>query len=117
MGLASFGVVAFSGAKSITNWHGQADVYALSIETARSLTARTEVGAYVAPQVVWQPRSWYGYRFGNGNEKVRAIGAGGLIRHRRGRFFVELSAGPLWSEKQVPAIERVLFCVTTLSMM
>ena len=104
--------VSLSGGKSITNRHGQADLYSVTLELTREWPARTELGLYVAPQTVWQPRSWFGYEYGNGNERVNAIGAGAVVRHFFGPLFVELSAGPLWSEKQVPAATSQLNFVT-----
>ena len=96
---------------SITNWHGQADVHSLTVEATRG--SRTEVGVWASPQVVWQPRSWYGARFGDGDEKIYGVALGGVIRrHLPRQWFVELSAGPMWTEKQVPAATSQMNFVT-----
>src|SRR5688572_6147624 len=56
-----------------------------------------------------QPRSWFGNAFGEGDEKVQAIGSALLARRNfftdsaRANLFVEISSGPMWSEKRVPA--------------
>jgi hypothetical protein len=57
----------------------------------------------VAPHVFFQPRSWFGYQYGDGNEKVLAISGSLLFRRRFGQFYVEASTGPMWAEKAVPA--------------
>ncbi|HEX6179122.1 MAG TPA: acyloxyacyl hydrolase [Thermoanaerobaculia bacterium] len=101
----------FATGTSITNWHGQADVHAVTIEAARGNA--TELGVWASPQVIWQPRSWYGERFGDGDEKIYGMAIGGVIRRRlTSRFFVELSAGPMWTEKQVPAATSRMNFVT-----
>jgi hypothetical protein len=101
--------VSMTGGKSITTWHGQADYQSLNIELSRALSHRTEVGFIVAPTQLWQPRSWFGDQYGDGNEKVQAISGAFLLRRHFGdtnravRLYVEGAVGPMWSEKQVPA--------------
>ncbi len=101
--------VFVGGGKSITTWHGQADLQAISVEYTRARSRRTDLGIALEPQILWQPRSWFGYDFGNGNEKVRAIAALVVARRRfwtnsaRLQPYIEGSIGPIWAEKQVPA--------------
>jgi hypothetical protein len=100
--------VLATGGKSITTWHGQADVHLLQIELGRALSPRTSVAIAAGPVNLWQPRSWFGYDYGNGNEQVRGISASLLIRRRfriesRVQPYVEGSIGPMYAEKQVPA--------------
>lgn len=96
------------GGKSTTTWHGQADLQALNLELGRALSPRTSVGLVVAPMNLWQPRSWFGDQFGDGNESVRALSASLLVR-RTFRVqssiqpYLEMSTGPMIAEKQVPA--------------
>lgn len=92
-----------TGGKSTTTWHGQADLQAVNVELARALSPRTEVGFVGATMNLWQPRSWFGAEFGDGNERVRALSGSLLARRTFGRFYLEGSTGPMWAEKRVPA--------------
>jgi Lipid A 3-O-deacylase (PagL). len=97
-----------TGGKSTTNWHGQADLQAINFEAGRALTRRTTVGVVVSALNLWQPRSWFGDLYGDGNESVRAVSTALLLRHSwRGdkpiRPYVEISTGPMYAEKRVPA--------------
>ncbi|HEX8173112.1 MAG TPA: acyloxyacyl hydrolase [Thermoanaerobaculia bacterium] len=95
--------------KSITTWHGQADVQLLNVELSKALSPRSDAGFVLAPVSLWQPRSWFGDQFGDGNETVRAISGSLLVRRNFRvdaptlRWFVEGSTGPMWAEKRVPA--------------
>ncbi|HVE71424.1 MAG TPA: acyloxyacyl hydrolase [Thermoanaerobaculia bacterium] len=96
------------GGKSTTTWHGQADLQALNLELGHALTPRTTVGVVIAPVNLWQPRSWFGDQFGDGNESVRALSAALLLRHkwREGHSiqpYIEVATGPMYAEKRVPA--------------
>ena len=102
-------VVSGAGGQSHKTWHGQADVQALNIELGKALSPRTEVAFMASPMNLWQPRSWFGDQFGDGNETVRAIAASVLVRHRlnvdssRVQFYGEAGTGPMWAEKAIPA--------------
>lgn len=96
------------GGKSTTTWHGQADLQALNLELGHALSPRTTVGVVIAPMNLWQPRSWFGDQFGDGSESVRALSASLLVRRTfRERSsiqpYLELSTGPMFAEKRVPA--------------
>lgn len=97
-----------SGGKSVTTWHGQADLQAVTLELGRSLSPRTTVAIAATPMTLWQPRSWFGDQFGDGNESVRALHAALLIRRTfrtesQLQWYVEGATGPMISEKRVPA--------------
>lgn len=98
-----------SGGRSQQNWHGQADVDAINFEFIRDWKPRTEVGFVIAPTVITQPRSWFGDAFGDPHEKARALSGSLLIRHRfmaesrRVQPYIELSTGPMWATRRVPA--------------
>lgn len=97
-----------AGGKSITTWHGQADFQAIDFELARPLSPRTDLAVVASPIFLWQPRSWFGNQFGDGNERVRAGAVSLRVRYKlfgesRLRPYVEASTGPMWAEKQVPA--------------
>lgn len=95
--------------KSITTWHGQADLQSAGIEYTRPRSPRTDLGIAIALQVLWQPRSWFGNLYGDGNEQVRALAASVIVRRRfyatssRLQPYIEGSIGPMWAEKQIPA--------------
>lgn len=97
-----------AGGKSTTNWHGQADVQLLQLELGRALSPRTTVALVGGAVNLWQPRSWFGDLYGDGNESVRALSASLLLRHTwkpgaRVRPYVEAATGPMVAEKRVPA--------------
>lgn len=100
--------VSAIGGKSITTWHGQADVQAVSFEMGRALSPRTTFAVVLSPMTLWQPRSWFGDDFGDGNESVRAM-HGALLLRRTFRtqsnvqWYVDGSTGPMFAEKRVPA--------------
>lgn len=100
--------ISAAGGKSVTTWHGQADVQALHIEMGRRLSDRTTVALVASPMNFWQPRSWFGSQFDDGNETVRAFSLSLLGRRtfRRGsplEWFIEGSTGPMVAGKRVPA--------------
>lgn len=96
------------GGKSTTTWHGQADVHAVSFEMGRALSPRTTFAVVVSPMTMWQPRSWFGDDFGDGNESVKAIHGALLLRRTfrtrsRVQWYLDGSTGPMFAEKRVPA--------------
>lgn len=102
-------VVSGTGGQSHKTWHGQADIQSLNLEVGKALSPRTEVAFVLSPMNLWQPRSWFGDQFGDGNESVHAINASVLVRHRlnvsssRVHYYGEAAMGPLWAEKAIPA--------------
>jgi hypothetical protein len=105
----SYVMVSVAGGRSHRTWHGQADVQALNLEIGKTLSPRTEIAFVASPINLWQPRSWFGDEFGDGNESVRALAASLLVRYRlntgssRVQFYGEAATGPTWAEKAIPA--------------
>jgi Lipid A 3-O-deacylase (PagL) len=100
--------VLVSGGKSLTSWHGQADMQAVHFELGRALSRRTTVALVASPIHIWQPRSWFGDQYGDGSESVQAISAGLLVRRTFRtdaplQWYLEGSTGPMVAEKRVPA--------------
>lgn len=100
--------IAATGGKSVTTWHGQADVQALHLELGHALSPRTSVVLQAGTVNLWQPRSWFGDQYGDGNESVRAVSAALLLRRTfrtesRVQWYVEGGTGPMYAEKRVPA--------------
>jgi len=89
--------------KSMTSWHGQADLESVNFEFGRALRKHYDVAFVAAPTNITQPVSWFGNAFGDGNEHVHAISGSLLVRRNWRRVYAELSSGPLWAEKRVPA--------------
>lgn len=102
-------VISAAGGQSHRTWHGQADVQSLSLEIGKAFSPHLEVAFALSPTNLWQPRSWFGDQFGDGNENVRAIAASVLARYRlnvdssRVHFYGEAGTGPMWAEKAIPA--------------
>ncbi|HEV7764945.1 MAG TPA: acyloxyacyl hydrolase [Thermoanaerobaculia bacterium] len=102
-------VISGAGGQSHRTWHGQANIQSLNIEVGKAFSPRTEVAFVLSPMNLWQPRSWFGDQFGDGNESVHAIGASVLVRHRlnvsssRVHFYGDAAMGPMWAEKAIPA--------------
>lgn len=98
-----------TGGKSVTTWHGQMDLQALNVELAHPLSPRLDVAFGFAAVNLWQPRSWFGNQFGDGNESVRGLAASVLVRRnfftdaRRLHAYVEGGTGPMVAEERVPA--------------
>ena len=96
-----------TGGKSWTNWHGQADMQTLNFELSHAFSPRYEAGVVFAPMNFYQPRSWFGYQFGDGSEQVQAASVSMLGRRTfrvdaPTNVYVEASTGPMWSEERVP---------------
>jgi len=100
-------VYAFGG-KSMTGRIGQADIEAVNFELGHAMSHRTEYGVVIAPMNIRQAKSGYEEQFGDDYHNVRAISTSLFIRRHFGggsrvRPYLELSSGPVWSEKRVPA--------------
>jgi len=101
-------VYAFGG-KSMTGRIGQADIEAVNFELGHAMSHRTEYGVVIAPMNIRQAKSGYEEQFGDGYHNVRAVSTSLFARYHFGgnssrvRPFAELSSGPVWSEKRVPA--------------
>ncbi len=97
------------GGKSETTWHGQMDIQAVNFELAHTISPRYEVGVAVAPMSIWEPRNWFGNESPDGNQRVMAISGLALGRMHfftdaeRLSAYAEVSGGPMWAERQVPA--------------
>jgi hypothetical protein len=101
--------VAVAGGKSTTTWHGQADLQAVNVSLVHPLSPRTDLSFGISPVTLWQPRSWFGDQFGDGNENVRAVATSLMLRRTFNRdshhlqWYVEGGTGPMIAEKRVPA--------------
>jgi hypothetical protein len=104
---ASMRVYAIGG-KSMQNWHGQATIESVNIEWYKPYRGWGDFALVLSPYKVSQPRSWFGDKYGDGEESVRA-GSAALLYRRRFRTdepvqtFVEISSGPMWASRRIPA--------------
>lgn len=99
-----------AGGKSTTNWHGQSDLQSLSLDITKASLTRwhLDLGVTASVHSLWQPKSWFGDRYGDGGETVFATSVALVARHefaRRGAIepYVEVSSGPIYSDKNLPA--------------
>ncbi|HKO55935.1 MAG TPA: acyloxyacyl hydrolase [Thermoanaerobaculia bacterium] len=101
--------IYLASGRSIQTWHGQANMESIQFELARNWSPRTELGLIVAPMNVQQPRSWFGNKYGDPDETARGAALSPMIRRRFFRNwrsfepFAELSSGPMWTTRRVPA--------------
>jgi len=110
--------VYLGNAKSDTNRHGQSRFRLISFE----LTGRPELMKYTDRYLpnaragvdvnyadVRQPRSWFGYTYGDPDDSVRAEWAHFFIRNywrtssNTLRPYADIGTGPMWSNRRIPA--------------
>ena len=68
----------------------------------------TEAGMSVSYSAIHQARSWFGYQYGEPDDRIRGVGTFFFLRHlwRPGldiQPYAELGTGPMWSNRRVPA--------------
>ena len=110
--------VYLGDARSDTNRHGQSRFRLISFE----LLGRPELMRYVERYLpnaragvdinysdVRQPRSWFGYTYGDPDDSVRAEWAHFFIRNywrpssNTLRPYADIGTGPMWSNRRIPA--------------
>jgi hypothetical protein len=110
--------VYFGDARSETNRHGQSRFRTISFE----LTGRPRLLEYIDRYLpdaragvgidysdVRQPRSWFGYTYGDPDDSVRAEWAHFFFRNywrtssNTLRPYVDIGTGPMWSNRRIPA--------------
>jgi lipid A 3-O-deacylase PagL len=97
--------VSTSAGQSQSSWHGQASFRSIQFEVSgRARIFRTfDTGAAITYSDIRQPRSWFGHRYGDPDDKVRGEALYVFLRRDRGRAFADLGTGPMWSNRRVPA--------------
>ncbi len=90
------------------NFHGHSVFRAIHFELAgRSALAqrwlRADAGASVSYSDIRQARSWFGYRYGDPDDSVRAVSSFFFVRRQWRMTYAELGTGPMWSNRRVPA--------------
>ena len=100
--------VLLSSGRSPMNFHGHSVFRTIHFELAgQSRLARrwlkSDAGIAISYSDVRQARSWFGYRYGDPDDSVRAVSSFFFVR-RHGRYgYAELGTGPMWSNRRVPA--------------
>lgn len=110
--------IYLANAKSETNRHGQSRFRMISFELIgrpklprllERYLPNARAGVDIDYSDVRQPRSWFGYTYGDPDDSVRAEWAHFFIRQYWGsssntlRPYVDLGTGPMWSNRRIPA--------------
>src|SRR5260370_41712116 len=104
-------------ASSESNRHGQSRFRTISFElTGRPKLLRlidrylpnARLGVDIDYADVRQPRSWFGYTYGDPDDSVRAEWAHFFVRQywrtsSNVRPYVDIGTGPMWSNRRIPA--------------
>jgi hypothetical protein len=96
------------GGRSFKTWHGQSTMTSLHLEWSQPFRWKTQIALDLAPYNFTEPRSWFGNKYHDPNETVRAIGAALLLRRTFraqsvARTYIELGTGPMKSTRRLPA--------------
>jgi len=95
-----------TGGKSMTSYHGQADVQSINLEWSARRWKNTDAGFVIGSELLWHPTSWFGGRDHSPYEKVRGLATSLVVRHylqSHPSWYGEISSGPMWSAREVPA--------------
>jgi hypothetical protein len=100
--------VDLSSGKSPMNFHGRSVFRSIHFEVAgESALARrwlhADAGASISYSDIRQARSWFGYRYGDPDDSVRAVSTFFFVRRYWNWMYAELGTGPMWSNRRVPA--------------
>jgi hypothetical protein len=109
--------IYLADAKSETNRHGQSRFRTISFELmGRPKLSRllerylpdARLGLDIDYADVRQPRSWFGYTYGDPDDSVRAEWAHFFVRQYWRKSsnlqpYVDIGTGPMWSNRRIPA--------------
>ncbi len=109
--------IYLANAKSETNRHGQSRFRMISFELmGRPKLSRllerylpdARLGVDIDYADVRQPRSWFGYTYGDPDDSVRAEWAHFFVRQywrtsSNVRPYIDIGTGPMWSNRRIPA--------------
>jgi hypothetical protein len=123
--------VYLGGARSETNRHGQSRFRSIGFELAGRPRLLHSVERYL-PNAragvdldyadVRQPRSWFGYTYGDPDDSVRAEWAHFFIRNywrtssNTLRPYADIGTGPMWSNRRIPAATSKLNATSQLGL-
>ena len=104
-----------SGGQSPTTSHGRDVFRSAELEVTcpwpllERLLPGARGGAAITYNAIRQARSWFGYQFGEPDDRVTAVSSfffarrSWLAESAVARPYVELGIGPMWSNRRVPA--------------
>jgi len=100
--------VDLSSGRSPMNFHGHSVFRSIHFEVVgESALARrwlhADAGASIAYSDIRQARSWFGYRYGDPDDSVRAVSTFFFVRRYWNQLYAEVGTGPMWSNRRVPA--------------
>ena len=110
--------IYLGNARSDTNRHGQSRFRLISFELmgrpalmkyVERYLPNARAGADINYSDVRQPRSWFGYTYGDPDDSVRAEWAHFFIRNywrtssKTLQPYVDIGTGPMWSNRRIPA--------------
>jgi len=100
--------IFLSSGRSPMNFHGHSVFRTIQFEIAgQSRLARrwlkSNAGISISYSDIRQARSWFGYRYGDPDDSVRAVSSFFFVRRQWRYGYAELGTGPMWSNRRVPA--------------
>jgi hypothetical protein len=101
--------VYLSRGASPQNFHGHSLFWTIHFEVTGDSKfvgrwiPNAEVGTSIAYSDIKQARSWFGYRYGDPDDRVRAVSSYFFVRKPWRAAYIELGTGPMWSNRRVPA--------------
>lgn len=100
--------ILLSSGRSPMNFHGHSVFRTIHFELAGpSRLARrwlkSDAGISVSYSDIRQARSWFGYRYGDPDDRVRGVSSFFFVRRQWMHVYAELGTGPMWSNRRVPA--------------
>ncbi len=98
--------ISTSGGESAPNRHGRAILQSLNLEVTRPF-GRTDGGVIIGSHRIEQPKRFFAVN-GEPDDRVNGISFSLLVRRqfatdRAIQPYAELSSGPMWTERRVPA--------------
>jgi len=123
--------IYLGNAKSETNRHGQSRFRLISFELAghprllrytERFLPNARAGVDIDYADVRQPRSWFGYTYGDPDDSVRAEWAHFFVRNywrmssNTLRPYADLGTGPMWSNRRIPAATSKLNATSQLGL-
>jgi hypothetical protein len=95
--------ISATAGRTAESWHGQLDISSLNVEVTRDKTAPWEISGVAGVHSLSQPQSWFGYQFGEGNERAYGVSASLQVRRRFARrWYAEGSTGPMITNIATP---------------
>lgn len=94
--------IDLSSGRSPMNVHGHSVFRTIHFELSGPFRF-ANAGIAVSYSAIRQARSWFGYRYGDPDDNVRAVSSFLFVRQIWHRAYAELGTGPMWSNRRVPA--------------